>query len=278
MAHPTEPLPMKTHFFALLCVSAIVLTACGDKSASDPAKKGNDKPAAAEKVSEPEKDNLLLAWATRAKNAEIKGQNEILAQVALRGETFPVVRTGTLASWAVENKDRFATRAARYMRTMSDVTGHAYCGQICNAQSNKGGPYSIDITTSQDSHSCAAVPVCSLPNGSGIKNYGVSTGDVVLISAKPDQIAPRDANGNPYYGASKYIVLDEKGNPKPSAPQSLQYYTLETYNTLVHHKEGEKVRLVYDYSLEHKTAATETGKTAAKPADKEKPSASPRKQ
>lgn len=247
-----------------VCFSLMTLAGCGDRATSDP-QVNSQAPASAENtapspdetkevVREPETDNLLLGWATRARNARI--ENKTLANVSVNGKTTPVIYTGTLSSWAGENIDTFATRAARYMRTMSSVTGKAYCGQICSADGKAAGPFAVDIVTTHQNNACAPIDVCSLPNGSGLERFGQSTSQVVIVNAQPQLMNPQDDKGAPSMMAAQFTKLNEKGEPDGVGPEKgTQYYFLKTYNDLLHLGQDGKVREVYDFAVETRPAS-----------------------
>lgn len=248
---------------AAICLSLMTLVGCGDRTTIEqepvgeaPASGNNaaQTPEKQEGVREPETDNMLLGWATRARNARI--ENKTLANVSVGDKTMAVVYTGTLSSWAGEDVDTFATRAARYMRTMGSVTGKAYCGQICSADGKATGPFAVDIVTTHQDNACAPIDVCSLPNGSGLEHFGKSTGQVVLVNSQPQLMNPLDDKGVPSMTSAQFTTLNEKGELDKAAPEEgTQYYFLKTYSNLQHLGQDGKVREVYDFSVETRPAS-----------------------
>ena len=135
-----------------------------------------------------EERSLPDQWADKAyliENGREKG--EVLGKVRQGDKVSNVIRIGTVQSWANETSiDQFAARAAKYARAMSDVTGKAYCGHICSApNAAKGGPWAVDMLTLDTGAYCPLIPVCSVPNGSGIVPYGEPVGAGLHINIRP---------------------------------------------------------------------------------------------
>lgn len=246
---------MNTKTLGLLIASTLVLAACGNEKPGDNKSAPKQTKMAEEvkpRLEEPDTRSFPAAWVTRAKNTEIAGKP--VATVIIRGQSHLVFSTGTMTSWANENMDKFATRAARYMKGMSDATGNAYCGQICSANGTPNGPLSIDIFTTKTPNSCAPLSVCSLPNGSKIPNYGKSTGQIMAVATKTETLLPLNETGDMTIDGLQFSVESTQYTVDDIAKSGSLYYVFSTPDTLIAYSpDSKKKRVVYDFKKETET-------------------------
>lgn len=264
----------------LICLAVVALlglAGCQDKAeqpdpAEQTAQQQNAKPLQQEPLSEQEQEELTnfaqapvsekslpdqwLEKALRAKANDKGSTHETLGQAKWgSNQAAKVVRLGTVGSWANElTMDEFAVRVARYMRTMSSVTGNAYCGQICKGPGASAGPWSVDILTQNDRNFCPVVPVCSLPNGSGIKHYGEPTGSSLYIAVNrtptgQSNTASTLPGGAPDAHSFQFLTSDGKSVDIDLNGEDLGYYYLidGRYN-LVFGSSKTHPRHVYDFN------------------------------
>lgn len=207
-------------------------------------------------VSEKSLPDQWLEKALRAKANDKSSTHETLGQVRWGPkQAAKVVRLGTVASWANElTMDEFAVRVARYMRTMSSVTGNAYCGQICKGPGANAAPWSVDILTQNDRHLCPLVPVCSLPNGSGIKHYGEPTGNSLYIAVNRAPTGQNDtvstlSGGAPYAYGFQFLTSDGKSvNIDLNGEDMGYYYLIDGRYNLAFGSSKTHPRRVYDFN------------------------------
>lgn len=202
--------------------------------------------------------SLPEIWVERAYRAVQgkHGQHEDIGHAVWENKPAQrIVRLGTIESWSNEmTLDEFAVRVGRYMRSMSATTGNAYCGHICKGPAMRAGPWSVDILTQHDAEYCPVVPICSLPNGSGLKRFGEPTGAVMHISASAQAIssgneAQRVANASPDGHNFVFLTLQGKTVNTDQHGYALGYYHLTDHaHKLGFGSEGRPTRYVYDYN------------------------------
>jgi hypothetical protein len=240
----------------LLCTLALVVAACDNTDKPTTSKQPSvARPAPSTPVATSSSErppSLVDLWVDKAIASQGPVAVDVLGKIKEKSASVPVVRVGTLESWSNEiTMDDFATRAARLMNAMSFQTGSTYCGQVCKAPGAQGGPWSIDILTMNQVNRCAAVPVCSLPNGSGLKHYGEPNGTIILVNHDPSKIS---ASGTSLYGntydAQTFSLTTADGQMLEMPKAKSDYYVFGNQTLLTFNQQDIPTRTVYDFAEE----------------------------
>lgn len=200
-----------------------------------------------------EEKSLPDQWAEKAYVVVVRREEgEVLARSRREGKISDVIRIGTIQSWAHETTlDQFASRVGKYARAMSDVTGKPYCGHICSAPNTEGrAPWSIDILTLSEGGYCPLIPVCSVPNGSGISPYGEPVGVAVYINILPVAAMTEEGQGmRASQPGNNFELFTRSGQRIAIDPQAgrVGYYYMMDPHTLGFAPVGEVPREVFNY-------------------------------